>query len=569
MRVLVLGGTGFIGRHAAAALAARGHEVTIGTRHPGRALRRLPPALRSCERREVHCERLTRRAAWHTALAGCDTVVNAVGILRERGAETYDKLHHRAPAALAAACAFAGRRRIHVSALGLHEGARSGFLSSKLAGERAIAASGARYSIVRPSLLDGEGGFGARWFRRVARWPIHPLPADARGLIDALDVADLGEAIALLCEKNDTASWREVELGGGIPRSVGDYLAALRPAHLRPAPRIAVPAWLARFASHIFDLIHFSPLSFGHIELMRRDNAPHPNRLPELLGRPPRRIGSTSEPRARSDAYGWRGVLRNVAPLVLLLAAAPPLAGWSALAALLLAPAIGLFAYRITIVMHDCIHRRLFATPRLNERVGTLLGGVTGIDFVSFRRQHLLHHRLYGRPGDPQGFQYLGLGAKSRGAFLWHVMRPLLGANIRYALGSSLLRPRNLLAAAHAGDLPALAAVQLGVLALVTGGGAHPWLALLPFTSAATFGLFFSQVRGIAEHGSQGTPGTVRSHTPHWLDRLMLYDLNFNYHAEHHFAPHVPSRDLRTMSAAAPENRSMFCTLTALAWKRA
>src|SRR5438105_10320841 len=62
MRVLVLGGTGFIGRHVAAALAARGHEVCIGTRYPARAARRLPAALRSCELREVHFERLAKRS---------------------------------------------------------------------------------------------------------------------------------------------------------------------------------------------------------------------------------------------------------------------------------------------------------------------------------------------------------------------------------------------------------------------------------------------------------------------------------------------------------------------------
>ena len=292
MRVLVLGGTGFIGRHAAAALAARGHEVCIGTRHPRRAARKLPRALAGCELREAHLERLASRASWHVLLEGCDAVVNAVGILRSRGAETYERVHHLAPAALAAACAFAGRRLVHVSALGLHPGARSGFLTSKLAGERAIATSGADYSIVRPSLIDGEGGYGALWFRRVARWPVHPLPADARGRIDALDVGELGEAIALLCEKRNAHEWREAELGGGLPRSIGEHLAALRPAALPPAPRIAVPAWLARLASHVFDLAHFSPLSFGHIELMRRDNLPNPNRLTALLGRTPARIGS-------------------------------------------------------------------------------------------------------------------------------------------------------------------------------------------------------------------------------------------------------------------------------------
>lgn len=292
MKVLVLGGAGFIGRHVAAALAARGHAVLIGSRRPERARRRLPAALHGCERREAHLERLTSPAAWTSLLAGIHAVVNAVGILRERGGETYERVHHLAPGALAAACARRSIRLVHISALGLRVDARSRFLRSKLAGERAVAACGSGYSIVRPSLLDGEGGFGARWFRRAARWPVHLFPADARGRLAALDVRDLGEAIAVLCEKRATAEWREVELGGDVLMTTAEYLAALRPENLPPAAQIAVPAWVARVASHLCDLVHFSPFSFGHLELMRRDNAPRHNLLPALLGRAPAPVGN-------------------------------------------------------------------------------------------------------------------------------------------------------------------------------------------------------------------------------------------------------------------------------------
>ena len=291
MRVLVLGGSGFIGRNAAAALHARSHEVVIGTRRPPWAARRLPASLRDCERRETHLERLTSPESWHALLSGVDTVVNAVGILRERREETYERVHHLAPGALAAACARRAIRLIHVSALGLHDGARSRFLRSKLAGERAIAACGSNYSIVRPSLLDGDGGYGARWFRRVARWPVHFVPADARGRIAALDVRDLAEAIATLCEIRAADGCREVELSGSALRTIAEYLACLRPAHMKPAIRIAIPAAMARIASHLCDVLHFSPFSFGHLELMRRDNAPRYNLLADLLGRAPRAVG--------------------------------------------------------------------------------------------------------------------------------------------------------------------------------------------------------------------------------------------------------------------------------------
>ena len=284
MRVLVLGGAGFLGRHVAAALLRRGHAVTIGSRAAGPA---ADAAAISCQVRQARFEALTNAADWSPLLGGVDAVVNCVGILRERGAATYECVHHTAPAALAAACAARGTRLVHVSALGLDVRARSGFIRSKLGGEAAIRASGADYTIVRPSLLEGEGGFGARWLRALARWPVHCVPADAAGRIAVLDVGDAGFAIARLAELPG-AGCREAELGGLERLTLAEHLAALR-ASPRPAYVVRIPALLARIASHACDALHFSPYSFGHLELLRRDNVPRPNLLPSLLGAPPRR----------------------------------------------------------------------------------------------------------------------------------------------------------------------------------------------------------------------------------------------------------------------------------------
>jgi NADH dehydrogenase len=290
MRILILGGTGFIGRHAAAALLARGHDVVIGTRRPKRARQALPEPLRSRALRETHLESLTTRYVWQPLLADVDVVLNCVGILRERGSETYDRVQHMAPAALAHACERLGLRLVHVSALGLREEAPSRFLRSKWLAERAIARSGADYSLVRPSLLDGEGGFGARWLRRVANWPVHFIPAQARGRMAVLQVTDLADALVTLCEGRNRPDLREVELGGRVRRTMAEHLVALR---TRPGPalRVSVPGPLALLASAVCDLLHFSPYSFAHLELMRRDNLPLMNVLQALIGRAPAAVG--------------------------------------------------------------------------------------------------------------------------------------------------------------------------------------------------------------------------------------------------------------------------------------
>lgn len=215
--VLVLGGNGFIGRHAAAALINAGVHVIIGTRFAQRkhSWHALHPAVAKAPQREVRLEQLADADDWLPVIENVDAVLNCVGILRQRGRETYDAIHRQAPAALAAACKSQRKRFVHVSALGLEKPAKSRFLTSKLAGEKAIAEHG--------------------------------------------------------------ESWHFRE-----------YILALRRTYTKaPALCVPIPGLLARLGAHLCDVLHFTPFSFGHWELLRRDNIPVNNRLPELLGRAP------------------------------------------------------------------------------------------------------------------------------------------------------------------------------------------------------------------------------------------------------------------------------------------
>jgi NADH dehydrogenase len=292
IKVLVLGGSGFIGRHAVAALLQRGAQVIIGTRNPDRMSGRIPEVAGDCERREIRLESLVDVEHWPDLIDDVDTVLNCVGILRQRGASSYDRVHHLAPEALAATCAALGKRLVHVSALGLHADARSRFLTSKLAGEHRIRMSGADWVLVRPSLIDGEDGFGARWIRGIAKLPFYAAPMDAGGRIAALDADDLGEALARLCLDSatelDLGRSRVFELGGTEALVFRDYVTGMRRNYTAaPHLRIPVPGLLARLFAHLCDVFHVTPFSFGHYELLKRDNVPEPNRLPELLGRQP------------------------------------------------------------------------------------------------------------------------------------------------------------------------------------------------------------------------------------------------------------------------------------------
>lgn len=290
MRVLVLGGHGFVGRHAVAALERAGAEITIGTRRPQSSARH--PEVRCVLHEAIQVD------DWVDVVRSFDAVLNSVGILRQRPGESYETVHSLAPASIAEACEAHGVRFVHVSALGLSCDAKSRFLTSKLRGEQAITACNSRAIIARLSLLDGDGGFGASWLRGVARLPVFVVPSSARGRIAALTASDAGEALAELClcdeerlgddKRLGDGTSRVFELGGRLAVDFEAYVRGLgRRYRTRPALGVRVPGVLARLGAHLCDLFHFSPFSFGHWELLCRDNIPKPNRLPELLGREP------------------------------------------------------------------------------------------------------------------------------------------------------------------------------------------------------------------------------------------------------------------------------------------
>lgn len=287
--VLVIGGRGFIGRGIVDQLEGFGANVIIGTRSTQTSTQPRT--------RKVRLHELKTQEQCAPLLEGVDIVINAVGILRQRIGETYDQVHHLAVEHLVSACAKKNIRFVHVSALGLTNPTKSRFLSSKHLGELAIKNSQADWFICKPSLVDGDDGYGAKWFRRVAQWPIHFTPANALAKLAPIHVKDLGEAIAKIALKTDVPrniEERIYELGGEQKMNILEYLHILkygRTSKNIKTMSIKVPALIARLCSHLLDLFHLTPYSFGHYELLKFDNCPKTHEATLLLGRRCRELG--------------------------------------------------------------------------------------------------------------------------------------------------------------------------------------------------------------------------------------------------------------------------------------
>jgi uncharacterized protein YbjT (DUF2867 family) len=176
--VLVIGGSGFIGRHLCAALAAHAVKVTVPTRRRERAKHLILLPTVDVIETDIFAPGVLQRLA-----AGKQAVFNLAGILHgrrgrqdERGPNDYGpefaRLHVELPQAIIAACRGAGvKRLLHISALGASPGAPSEYLRSKAIGEQAVlAAEDLEVTVFRPSVVFGPEDRFLNTFAKLARF---------------------------------------------------------------------------------------------------------------------------------------------------------------------------------------------------------------------------------------------------------------------------------------------------------------------------------------------------------------------------------------------------------------
>ena len=181
-RVCLIGGSGFVGRHVAERLAARGVRVIIPTRNRERAKADLI-VLPSVEL--VNAD-VNDPAQLSDLVAGCDAVVNLVGILHEGRSGDFRRAHVLLTEHCIAACVRHGvHRYLHMSALGAGPSAPSEYQRTKGEAEQRVMAAhaaGLATTIFRPSVIFGDGdSFLTLFARLLALAPFVPLGSpDAR-----------------------------------------------------------------------------------------------------------------------------------------------------------------------------------------------------------------------------------------------------------------------------------------------------------------------------------------------------------------------------------------------------
>ncbi len=255
-RVVVLGGTGFVGRAVCEKLFARdaARRIVVPTRRGPHAdsVRALPTV-------DVVVTNVHDEKALTALLQGADALINLVAILHGSAAD-FDHVHVQLPQKLVRACRAAGVKRVvHVSALGVGPNAPSLYLKSKTAGEAVWTQSGLAVTLLRPSVVFGINDKFLNLFAQLqALAPFVPL-AGSGAQMQPVWVQDLAEAVlhglgvAATPPRVFECVGPQVYTLSQIVRLAGRWAGCER-------PQIALPGWAATLQAAAMELLPGPPL---------------------------------------------------------------------------------------------------------------------------------------------------------------------------------------------------------------------------------------------------------------------------------------------------------------------
>jgi uncharacterized protein YbjT (DUF2867 family) len=289
-RILLIGGTGFIGSAVVAALVTRfnqpaslhganqdAYRITVVTRRRERNkhLIMLPNV-------EVIEANIFDPATLQRLCIGQDAVINLLGILHGSPAQ-FQRVHADFVGQLVDACQRANvPRLLHISALGASTNAPSHYLRTKAAGEAHLTKSTLNYTIFRPSVVFGVGDSFLTLFAKLAHClPVLLIPG-GESKLQPIAVDDLVTALINSLDNRATIG-KTYDLAGPHVYRLNDLVALA--AQLSGSPRtvISIPLAIGKLQALVLSILPGEPLlSVDNMDSLLVDNISTTPIAPEL-----------------------------------------------------------------------------------------------------------------------------------------------------------------------------------------------------------------------------------------------------------------------------------------------
>jgi NADH dehydrogenase len=189
MKVILAGGTGFLGRHVTEALVTTGHAVLL--------LARGTRTARAADGVELLRADVGSDALPLGAMRGCDALVNLIGIKREQGTQTFERAHVEVTRHLIEAARELGiRRYVHISVVCSRLDPTSAYHDTKWRAQELIRAGGLDDTILKPGVIYGPGDDMVTHLVKMIRFaPVFPVVGRGDSLLQPVHVGDVAAAV--------------------------------------------------------------------------------------------------------------------------------------------------------------------------------------------------------------------------------------------------------------------------------------------------------------------------------------------------------------------------------------
>ena len=282
--VTVFGGSGFIGTQIVRALAKQGLRIRVAVRQPH--LAHTMRLMGDVGQVEVVQANIRDEASVRRALAGAQACVNAAGIHHETGRQKFAGVHVDGAANVARVARELGvARLVLISGIGADAPDADGYVGSKSRAERVTREAFPDATILRPSVVFGQGDKILNNFAEMAVFsPVLPL-IGAETRLQPVFVGDLGRAAANAVLDPEAAG-RTYELGGPGVYTMREILEYVIAQTGRRRSLVALPfpvaGLIAKLCAPIGLLTPIAPpITPGQVEVLKRDNVANPE-LPGL-----------------------------------------------------------------------------------------------------------------------------------------------------------------------------------------------------------------------------------------------------------------------------------------------
>jgi uncharacterized protein YbjT (DUF2867 family) len=269
--VTLIGGSGFVGRHIARALAKRGYRIRVACRRPDLA-GHVQPLGTPGQVMPVQAN-VRYPASLAAACDGAYAVVNLTGVLSSSGSQTFEAIHaFGAEASAKAARAAKASLFIQMSALGADAESASEYARSKAMGEARAKASFPGAIVIRPSIVFGPEDNFFNQFAGMSRLsPALPLIGGGITKFTPVFVGDVAEAIARLIDKGE-ASGKTYELGGPEVFTFKRLLEFTLDTIGRKRLLLPLPWPVAKLMGTVMGFLPGAPLTADQVDLLKSDN---------------------------------------------------------------------------------------------------------------------------------------------------------------------------------------------------------------------------------------------------------------------------------------------------------